>query len=119
MTEKKPRDYSFLNSGVFQDIGTRIKLIVRLIGDSRINPFLKILPIGALIYLFLPDLFIGPIDDAFLLWLGTTLFVDLCPQVIVQEHLINIRSGMPNSIRGEPKDEVVIDAEVRDLDDPQ
>lgn len=116
MTEKKDHPLNSINSGFFQDIGTRIKLIVRLMRDPRVNPFLKILPIAALVYLFMPDLMIGPIDDALVLWLGTSLFVELCPQLVVQEHLMNIRAGMPGVVRGDPKDEVVIDAEVRDLD---
>ncbi len=71
--------------------------------DPRINPFLKLLPIGALLYLVIPEPIVGPIDDAFLLWLGTTLFVELCPQRIVQEHWAELTS--------------VIDAEWREVKD--
>ena len=73
--------------GVFQDLSVRIKLILRLISDRRVNPLLKLLPIGSLIYLVVPDLAIGPIDDAAIIWLATYLFVELCPPDVVQQHL--------------------------------
>ncbi|HEX7541343.1 MAG TPA: YkvA family protein [Anaerolineales bacterium] len=82
------------NSGFFQDLILRIKLILRLIGDRRVNFLLKLLPIAAAIYVISPvDLIpgavfpvIGALDDAVVIWLGTTLFVTLCPDDIVQEH---------------------------------
>jgi uncharacterized membrane protein YkvA (DUF1232 family) len=82
------------NSGFFQDLITRIKLILRLMGDKRVNFFLKLLPVAAAIYVISPvDLIpgavfpvIGALDDAVVFWLGTTLFVALCPDDIVQEH---------------------------------
>jgi uncharacterized membrane protein YkvA (DUF1232 family) len=82
------------NSGFFQDLILRLKLILRLIGDRRVNPFLKLLPVVAAIYIISPlDLIpgavlpiIGALDDAAVFWLGTTLFVTLCPDDVVQEH---------------------------------
>jgi uncharacterized membrane protein YkvA (DUF1232 family) len=83
------------NSGFFQDLATRLKLIVRLIGDRRVSFFLKLLPIAAAIYVVSPvDLIsgfalpiIGALDDAVAIWLGTSLFVSLCPDDVVQEHM--------------------------------
>jgi uncharacterized membrane protein YkvA (DUF1232 family) len=82
------------DKGLLQDLVLRIKLILRLMADSRVNFFLKLLPIGALIYLVSPiDLIpgavipvIGALDDAAVVWLGATLFVNLCPEEVVQEH---------------------------------
>ncbi len=82
------------NSGFFPDLILRLKLILRLMNDPRVNIFLKILPIAAAIYVISPvDLipgavipFIGALDDAAVIWLGTTLFVSLCPDDVVQEH---------------------------------
>ncbi len=74
-------------TGFFQDLTLRIKLIMRLMGDGRVNPLLKLLPIGSLIYLIVPDIAPGPIDDAAVIWLATYLFVELCPPNVVQEHL--------------------------------
>ncbi len=75
------------NRGFLQDLTLRIKLILRLLGDGRVNPLLKLLPIGSLIYLVRPDIAPGPIDDAAVIWLATYLFVELCPPNVVQEHL--------------------------------
>lgn len=73
--------------GFFQDLTTRAKLILRLLGDRRVNIFLKLLPIGSVVYLVMPDLAPGPLDDAAVIWLGAYLFVELCPQDVVQEHM--------------------------------
>lgn len=91
------------DSGFFQDLALRIKLILRLIGDRRVNPLLKLLPVGTIIYLFVPDLVIGPLDDAAVIWLGNYLFVELCPPEVVSEHMRALTS--------------VIDAEWREIDD--
>ncbi len=77
-----PRD----NSGIFDELSNRVKLILRLMADRRISPLLKLLPLGSLIYLFVPDLAPGPVDDAAVIWLGAYLFVELCPPAIVEEH---------------------------------
>lgn len=76
-------------SGFFQDLANRFRLIGRLMLDARVNPFLKILPVGTLIYVLSPiDLLsLNPVDDAFIIWAGTTLFVELCPPYVVDEHL--------------------------------
>lgn len=74
------------------EISFRVKLILRLLRDRRVSPLLKLLPIGALLYLFVPDLAIGPFDDAAVVWLGSVLFVELCPADIVQEHTDDLRS---------------------------
>ena len=88
MSEKPNRKITLSqNGGFFQDISLRIKLILRLLGDSRVSPLLKVLPIGSLVYLLMPDIAPGPIDDAAVIWLATYLFVELCPPNVVQEHL--------------------------------
>lgn len=73
--------------GVFDELSIRIKLVWRLLLDRRINVLYKLLPIGSLIYLVNPFDIVGPVDDAILIWLGGTLFIELCPPEIVQEHL--------------------------------
>ena len=82
-SKESPREKS---NGFFENLSLRIRLILRLLRDPRVNPLLKLLPIGALFYLVIPEFLIGPFDDAFLLWLGSTLFVELCPEAIVNEH---------------------------------
>ncbi len=77
------------SSGFFQDLTNRFRLISRLLMDSRVNPLIKILPVATLAYVVWPfDLLpANPIDDAFVIWIGTTLFVELCPPQVVQEHI--------------------------------
>jgi hypothetical protein len=88
MSEKSNRKITTSQSGsFFEDLSLRIKLILRLLGDSRVSPLLKLLPIGSLIYLVVPDIVPGPIDDAAVIWMATYLFVELCPPAVVQEHL--------------------------------
>jgi hypothetical protein len=104
MSENRDKDQiSKGGPGFFQDISLRIKLILRLMSDRRVNPLLKLLPIGSLLYWIIPDLVFGPFDDAAVIWLGGYLFVELCPSHIVQEHLDDLTS--------------VIDGQFRELDE--
>jgi uncharacterized membrane protein YkvA (DUF1232 family) len=98
------RDFlSNQNDGFFKDVVFRLKLIWRLMMDKRVNVLLKLLPIGALVYLISPfDLLpgialpvIGALDDAAVLWLGATLFVTLCPEEIVKEHTNALQKIIP------------------------
>jgi hypothetical protein len=75
------------SEGFFDGLMLRIKLIIRLIGDSRVSPVLKLLPIGSVIYLIMPLDLPGPIDDALVIWLASYFFIELCPPDVVQEHL--------------------------------
>jgi uncharacterized membrane protein YkvA (DUF1232 family) len=113
------------NSGFFQDLVIRLKLILRLIGDRRVNFLLKLLPIAAAIYVVSPvDLipgavipFIGALDDAAVIWLGTTLFMSLCPDEVVQEHTNALQKVVTSTWRDTPKEEEVgeiIDVEASD-----
>jgi uncharacterized membrane protein YkvA (DUF1232 family) len=114
------------SSGFYQDLILRIKLIIRLMGDRRVSTWLKLIPIGALIYLISPiDLipgavipFIGALDDAAVLWIGATLFVNLCPEEVVQEHMSSLQKVIPGTWRNTTKQdetEEVIDAEAHEV----
>jgi uncharacterized membrane protein YkvA (DUF1232 family) len=71
------------------------RLAWRLLRDSRVPGWVKIIPIGGLLYLISPiDLVpgfmlpgIGQMDDLVLLLLAMKAFVDLSPPGIVREHL--------------------------------
>ena len=113
------------NSGFLQDLVLRIKLILRLIGDRRVNFLLKLLPIAAAIYVISPvDLIpgavfpvIGALDDAVVIWLGTTLFVTLCPDDVVQEHTNTLQKVVTGTWRDAPQQDEAgesIDAEASD-----
>ncbi len=112
MAEDKNRSIVSSRGGFFQGLSDRIRLILRLLADPRVSPWLKILPIGSLAYLIVPDIAPGPIDDAAIIWLGTYLFVELCPPDVVAEHLQALSAG--NVIAGHDpleKPEDIIDAE--------
>jgi uncharacterized membrane protein YkvA (DUF1232 family) len=104
--------------GMMKDFVKRLKLIGRLMGDNRVSAFIKVLPLASLAYLIFPfDLapgialpIIGALDDAAILWIGSTLFVELCPNNVVQEHKdsLDMESGGDT---GE-----IVDAETRDID---
>jgi hypothetical protein len=92
MSEGKDRKIITSGGGVFNNLAQRIKLIFRLLGDHRVSPFLKLLPIGSALYFVIPDLAIGPLDDVAVIWLGTYLFVELCPPEVVEEHMAALRN---------------------------
>jgi uncharacterized membrane protein YkvA (DUF1232 family) len=100
---------------MLRDFAMRLKLIFRLLGDRRVNFFLKFLPLASVAYLFWPiDAIalpiVGVLDDAAILWIGSTLFVELCPPNVVQEHQNDLNSNLGDST-GE-----VVDAESTDVD---
>jgi uncharacterized membrane protein YkvA (DUF1232 family) len=103
--------------GMLRDLVIRLKLITRLMGDRRVNFFIKFLPLASLAYLIWPlDAIalpiIGALDDAAILWVGSTLFLELCPPDVVAEHrqqLANEASGTDN----------IVDAEVTDVNNDQ
>jgi len=116
------------NSGFFQDLVLRLKLILRLMGDQRINLLLKLLPIAAAIYVISPvDLipgavipFIGALDDAVVIWLGTTLFVTLCPDDIVQEHTNALQNVVTSTWRdAPPQDETGEIIDIKESDETE
>ncbi|MDD2923117.1 MAG: DUF1232 domain-containing protein [Anaerolineales bacterium] len=101
--------------GVVRNVINQLKLIFRLMGDSRVNMFAKLIPIGALIYLVSPvDAIsipiIGALDDAAVLWLSSYVFTEFCPPHIVAEHMKELAANMTVS----PQDEIV-DAEATDV----
>lgn len=125
MSDKSNRKITLPQSGgFFQDLTLRLKLILRLLGDGRVNPLLKILPIGSLVYLVVPDIAPGPIDDAAVIWLATYLFVELCPPAVVQEHLEALKATrkVMDSYQETSQPEThgeVIDGEIVDGDDQE
>lgn len=118
MPEKKPGDLMVAPSGgVIKDLVVRLKLILRLLGDPRVNFLVKVLPIASLVYLFFPfDLIsvipgISALDDIAIVSLGNYLFVELCPPNVVQEHMKNLTSNLgPQAASDE-----IVDAEATDL----
>lgn len=101
--------------GVFNELAIRVKLILRLLKDSRINPLLKLLPIGSLLYFLIPDLVVGPVDDMAVIWLGGYLFIELCPPDVVEEHVQALTQVIPGEWHESiSRDENVIEGEFRE-----
>ncbi len=124
MADKTNRKITFpQGDGFLQGLILRIKLILRLMADPRVNPLLKLLPIGALVYWISPIDFlpVNPIDDGLIIWLGTYLFVEMCPPDVVQEHLdaLNATRKVMDSYQETSqttKNGVIIDGEIVDGD---
>jgi uncharacterized membrane protein YkvA (DUF1232 family) len=101
----------------------RIKLVLRLMSDRRVSFFLKLLPIASLIYLVSPvDLvpglalpIIGALDDAAVLWIGLSLFMSLCPDEVVQEHLNALQNTIPGPWRETSEESEIVEVEPRDV----
>jgi len=120
MSEKPDRSLDRAGSkkeGFFNELYKNLRLIVRLLKDSRVNPILKVLPIGALIYLLLPTDFLplNPIDDGLVLWLGATLFIELCPNDVVDEHRKALNQTTVQSVDMGKSSSEVIDAEYKEI----
>jgi uncharacterized membrane protein YkvA (DUF1232 family) len=121
MDEKKPSKLMVSQQGgVVRNVINQLKLIFRLMGDKRVSVFAKLIPIGAFAYLLFPaDLapnivlpFVGMLDDAAILWLGSYAFTEFCPPDVVAEHMKELAGNMNVN----PQDEVV-DAEATDISD--
>ncbi|RPJ22181.1 MAG: hypothetical protein EHM33_24275 [Chloroflexi bacterium] len=103
--------------GALRSFVNHLKLVARLMGDRRVNIFLKVLPLASLGYLILPaDLipvvpFISALDDAAILWVGSTLFVELCPDDVVKEHKMALQSNLDDT------SEEIVDVEPTDVND--
>ncbi len=118
MTDKKSDITVSPQSGMIHNMVVRAKLILRLMGDSRVSFLAKIIPVGALIYVIFPfDLIpdvalgLGAIDDAAVVGLGYYFFIELCPPNVVQEHLKALEGGA----NSQSADNDVIDAESTDV----
>src|SRR4030067_541093 len=104
MSKKKgPRLSPAQNPGFFGGLANQFKLVMRLMGDRRVSPFLKLIPAISLLYFFFPDLAPGPIDDALIIWLTTYLFVELCPPEVGDEHTHQIEGVVTGSWRDAPE----------------
>jgi uncharacterized membrane protein YkvA (DUF1232 family) len=121
MKNKPSRSLVPSQGGVLQELTLRVKLIFRLIGDRRVNPLVKLIPIAGLIYWISPvDLIMGipgldAVDDVAILWFAQYMFIELCPPEVVSELTKNLTSNntIVDDVRSQ-SDEIV-DAEVTDV----
>ena len=116
MNNSSPKKITPTNPGFLQDLVLKARLVLKLMGDKRVNPFVKLIAIGSLLYLIFPADFMPliPLDDIAVLGAGMYLFIELCPSYVVEEHLTNLRVSTPNPFRKSEVDELVVDGEVVD-----
>lgn len=123
MTDKNSRKIIVPPQGnMLRGFVNRLKLIARLMGDRRVSVFLKLLPLASVAYFISPvDLapavvlpVIGVLDDAAILWFGSTLFVELCPPNVVEEHMKDLNSNVDDASSDD-----IVDAEATDPDGDQ
>ncbi len=99
------------SGGFLHELAIRAKLILRLMGDKRVNLFLKAIPVASIVYFFNPFDIPGPLDDLGVLGLGIYMFIELCPPDVVEEHLNNLRRIDLEEKNIPPSDPDVVDAE--------
>ncbi len=118
MSENRPRNMIPFGGSMLTEFVNRVKLILRLMGDSRVSPWIKLIPVGSLVYLLFPDLLPSPIDDAAIIWLSTVMFVELCPPDVVKEHQDDISGVVPPRAQdlaahpAPPAEEDVVEGEI-------
>lgn len=90
--------------GAAAQILRTVRLVWRLLFDSRVPIFPKLIILGAAIYVIspvdlIPDVILGlgQLDDIGVVLLAIPLFIELCPRAIVEEHrrVIAAESGEP------------------------
>jgi hypothetical protein len=95
----------------YKGLSLTARLVLRLFADSRVNFLLKLLPLGTLVYLLMPDPVPFIVDDALVIGLGTYVFIELCPQDIVEEHKAKLSGQTINSTE---TNEQVIETEFKE-----
>lgn len=114
MSGNKLSRWQDMGGNFFKNALLRFKLVLRLMKDTRISWGLKMIPIFTLFYMVIPLDIPGPFDDAAVIWFGTELFIELCPQDVVQEHTRQLLGQA--SIENEPSIKEVVDAQFKDVE---
>ena len=123
MNKKPAQSLIPSQGGVFQEMILRGKLIFKLIGDRRVNPLVKLIPIAGLIYWISPvDLIMGipgldAVDDVAVLWFAQYLFIELCPPDVVREisGLLVHNNTIVDEVNEQQDD--IVDGEATDVTD--
>lgn len=81
-----------------------LRLVWRLLQDSRVPALPKLIIPAAILYVLspidlLPDfiLGLGQFDDVAIVFLSIALFVEFCPRAIVEEHRRALAEGEPTA----------------------
>lgn len=114
------RKISSKDGNILKDMILRGRLILHLMNDNRVNGLIKLLPLGSLAYLIFPIDFIpgglinviGAADDVAVMWFGLTLFLELCPADVVDEHISLLTGRITPTEDGD-----IVDGEVVELEE--
>jgi uncharacterized membrane protein YkvA (DUF1232 family) len=120
---KGPQSIIQSQGGILQEFTLRIKLVLRLIGDSRVSPWAKLIPFAGLVYWISPVDFImgipglSAVDDMAVLWFAQYMFIELCPPEVVREisSKLMINNNIVDEVKAQDKD--IIDGTVTDIPD--
>jgi len=122
MTEERKPVATPDRGAIAQAVRT-IRLVWRLLNDSRVSAFPKLIIPAALVYVIspidaLPDMILGlgQLDDIGVIMLSIAMFIEFCPRPIVQEHrhALDADTSAPAS-----DNENVIDGSYHVLDDDE
>ncbi|MBI5305962.1 MAG: DUF1232 domain-containing protein [Chloroflexi bacterium] len=108
--------------GVVAQMVRTLQLVWRLLNDSRVSLFPKLIIPAAIVYIispidFLPDVILGlgQLDDIGVVMLSIAMFIEFCPRPIVEEH----RRALESDGKEPPKSEDVIDGSYRVVPDDE
>ena len=95
------------SGGFINELVMKVKVFAKLMGDRRVSPFIKMIPLATLAYLISPLDFVplNPLDDAGILGLGFYIFLELCPPDVVAEHMEEMRRIIPGEWRDVTEEE--------------
>ena len=120
--QQRPKD-SDEALGFLTDLIRQVRLLWRLLNDSRVPAWVKTIPAAVLVYLIfpidlLPDpvLGLGQLDDLAIFLVGLRLFIDICPPELVAEHRRGADPATPDAV-WKPSQGPVIDVEATDVSD--
>lgn len=111
--DKRPVVYDE-NLNFFKNFILQVRLVWLLMRDRRVPLWLKVLPLGSLVYLFspldfLPDTIpvLTQVDDLAVLLIGFRLFIDMSPADVVAEHMESLTGHsaweVPETARSNPQ----------------
>jgi len=110
---RPPRQPIKYRPSVFVRIANYLKLFWRLLLDPRVSILLKMIPFGALVYGISPlDWAIPVVDDLVILFLAIYLFVELCPEDIVNVHRQSIEGVLEGKARDAQDDEKIAEEDL-------
>lgn len=122
MSQERKPVVSAERVGALAQLLRTLQLVWRLLRDSRVPLFPKLILLAGAIYVIspidlIPDVILGlgQLDDIGVALLSIALFIELCPRALVEEHRAAIAAEAGAPVK--PADEEVIDGAFRVMPD--